>query len=304
MGPVHTRVTVEAAMENLCRLPHSAFRKPVSAPSHLKRSGAWTRQVAVEKRSPEASSPSSPSGSWLPLHRAAPVATCSGSSLTRQRPAVRGPGASALLGLRRTHWAARQTESPPVGSRRPPARTRLVAPFRAGVGRAGVRFKLQDTHTPLPHRTRRQGPFLAARTLSLSGPPKLGPRPSPFRAAPGPSSAEPQVARRERSSRRSVALYVPALRPSRPRPSPVPRPGRRNPRRQTHSGAARLPAGPRRRPRRWRPPALLFPLPSGRVPPTPARGLGTAPVAPGRLARPLSSCLARRGASGVRRRRG
>lgn len=192
MGPVHTRVTVEAAMGNLCRLPHSALRKPVSAPSHLKRSGAWTRQVAVEKRSPEASSPSSPSGSWLPLHRAAPVATCFGSSLTRQRPAVRGPGASALLGLRRTHWAARQTESPPVGSRRPPARTRLVAPFRAGVGRAGVRFKLQDTHTPLPHRTRRQSPFLAARTLSLSGPPKLGPRPPPFRAAPGPSSAEPQ----------------------------------------------------------------------------------------------------------------
>lgn len=62
-----------------------------------------------------------------------------------------------------------------------------------GRGRAGVRFKLQGTHTPLPHRTRRQSPFLAARTLSLSGcrPPELGPRPPPFRAAPGPSSAEP-----------------------------------------------------------------------------------------------------------------
>ena len=70
------------------------------------------------------------------------------------------------------------------------------------------------------------------------------------------------------------------------------------------SRAARLPAGPRRRPRRWRSPALLFPLPSGRVPPTPARRLGTAPAAPGRLACTLSSCLTRRGASGVRRRRG
>lgn len=181
-----------------------------------------------------------------------------------------------------------------------------MAPFRAGVGRAGVRFKLQDTHTPLPHRTRRQSPFLAARILSLSGcrPPELGPRPPPFRAAPGPSSAEPQSrggsVRPAVPSHSTSRRYAPAARARRQFPGRVagtrgdrPIPARRAYLPVPADGLAAGALQP-----------SFFPLPSGRVPPTPARGLGTAPVAPGRLARPLSSCLARRGASGVRRRRG
>ena len=120
-----------------------------------------------------------------------------------------------------------------------------MPPFRGGLGGGGELESVLSfrTHTPLSLTERvARAPF-SRRAFSHcrgAGPRSsaLGPRLSGRSRDPAPPSLSRAegalVARRERSSRRPVALYVPALRPSRPRPSPVPRPGRRNPRRQTH----------------------------------------------------------------------
>lgn len=221
-------------------------------------------------------------------------------------PSRPGPGARP-----RSSGSAAPTErrgklSPRQSALEDRVQTRLVAPFRGGGwGRAGVRFKLQDTHTPLPHRTRRRSPFLAARALSLSGcrPPELGPRPPPFRAAPGPSSAEPR--------RAEGAFVPPSRRTLRPGATPQPpahvasspagsqEPAGTDPSRR---GALTCRSSPTASPLALSSPPFspsLGPRPSYSRPPA-----GYRPRRCGRLARPLFSCLTRRGASGVRRRRG
>lgn len=118
-------------------------------------------------------------------------------------------------------------------------------------------------------------PFPKSRPLpyTLSGcrPPKLGPWPlSAFPGSRGPQ-LRAAAGRRERSPRCPRAPQVQALSGNRPRPPLAPCAGSQSPRAWTHPGPARLPAGPHRRAGCWRPPALLFPFPSLRVPPPASR---------------------------------
>lgn len=152
-------------------------------------------------------------------------------------------------------------------------------------------FEAFEYTRPPPRRTRRRSPLSHGAHSPTVGVPAPGARPSgsAFQGGPGPGSepqpgggsvrpAVPSPSRSRRYTRASRARrQLPGL-------------GLGNLREQTHPGAARLPAGPCRRAGCWRPPALLFPFPSRRVPPPPSRGLGAAPGARGPLARPLSSC--------------